>query len=250
MSYKILSLVLVILLAVVLGGCKKKVSNTTQQQSQPTSQSQVEGFTFNTPKKAAHWESNTPSHAAVLAGVPVNVVIDFNFDLASNSQINISKGGADVAAGVTVIDDNKLAMRRSIKAGNGDGLYKVSYNACWPDGSCHDGTFEFAVSSSKGTSYIDMTSKDSVVIDLKDILFKPMDVKIKTGTRVTWTNSDNIEHFVNTDSHPAHTYFKDQNSSALATGESYSLTYDTPGIYPYHCSAHASGMVGNILVVA
>lgn len=240
---------LIIVLSTVLVGCKKTANTNVQQQNQQTSQAQVEGFTFNNPKKAAHWESNTPVHSAVLAGPPINIVIDFNFDLSPSSQINITKNGVDVADKKTVFDDNMLTMRRTIKPGSGDGLYAVTYKACWPDGSCHDGSFEFAVSAAKGENYIDMTNESTVTINLKDILFKPMDVKIKAGTKVTWVNNDSVEHFVNTDSHPVHTYFKLQNSKSLSEGDTYSQTFETPGIYPYHCSAHADSMVGNILVI-
>src|SRR3989344_2367751 len=46
---------------------------------------------FQSPRKSAHYESNTPAHGAVLAAPPVNVVIDFNFDLAKPSTISITK---------------------------------------------------------------------------------------------------------------------------------------------------------------
>ena len=44
--------------------------------------------------------------------MPINVVIDFNFDLAAPSEIKILTGGKDYSEGETVIDENKLAMRR------------------------------------------------------------------------------------------------------------------------------------------
>lgn len=76
-----------------------------------------------------------------------------------------------------------------------------------------------------------------------------MEIKIGNGTKVTWVNDDVVEHFVNTETHPAHTYFSNQNSRGLAKGRSYSNTFDQVGIYPYHCSAHATQMQGTILVI-
>ncbi|OGH03188.1 MAG: hypothetical protein A2798_00665 [Candidatus Levybacteria bacterium RIFCSPHIGHO2_01_FULL_37_17] len=93
-----------------------------------------------------------------------------------------------------------------------------------------------------------MTGQKEVTIKLSNIMFDPKDIKISKGTKVTWVNDESIEHYVNTDSHPAHTYYLEQNSKALGKGDSYSLTFDTAGIYPYHCSAHADTMIGSILV--
>ena len=200
------------------------------------------------PKKSAHFESNTPAHGMVLAAVPINVVIDFNFDLAKPSSIKIEMDGKDLGVGETVIDSNKLSMRRDIDPNAPDGVYTVVYNACWPDGSCHDGNFQFAIDRSLGAGFADMTNKKETEIKLSQIMFDPQNIKISKGTKVTWINDDGVGHFVNTDSHPAHTYYKDQNSKALKKGESYSIVFEMSGIYPYHCSAHADTMIGNILV--
>jgi plastocyanin/methionine-rich copper-binding protein CopC len=207
-----------------------------------------EQFTFSTPKKSAHYESNTPEHGSVLAAPPINIVLDFNFDLAKPSSITISKDGAEFGVGETTIDSNKLSMRRDSNLEAPDGLYKVTYDACWPDGSCHDGYFEFAIDRSLATTYIDMTGRQEVTINMSEVMFKPQDIKISAGTKVTWINDESVEHYINTETHPAHTYFPLQNSRALKKGETFSTTFSSPGIYPYHCSAHADVMTGNILV--
>ncbi len=61
-------------------------------------------------------------------------------------------------------------------------------------------------------------------------------------------NDEGAEHYVNTDSHPAHTYYPAQNSNALKQGDQFVAPFTQPGIYPYHCSAHAGVMTGTILV--
>ena len=205
-------------------------------------------FSFANPKKSAHYESNTPAHGAVLAGVPINVVIDFNFDLAKLSAIQILKDDVDYGVSDTVIDANKLSMRRNMMVDAPDGLYTANYNACWPDGSCHDGYFQFAIDRSKFQNYDDMTGKKDVVIKLSQIKFVPQNIKVSKGTKVIWINDDSVEHYVNTDSHPAHTYYPQQNSKVLKKRESFSLTFDKVGLYPYHCSAHAVSMVASLLV--
>lgn len=204
--------------------------------------------TFGQSKKAAHFESSTPAHEDILAAVLVNVVIDFNFDLAVPSEISIKKAGKEYGQGETKIDKNKLTMRRAMDAVAPDGVYDVTYKACWPDKSCHDGAFSFAIDRSRASQHTNMTNQKEVTIRMTDILFKPMNIRLSKGTKVTWVNDDSVAHYVNTDAHPAHTYYTAQNSQTLEKGDTYAVTFNTPGVYPYHCSAHASTMVGSIVV--
>ena len=205
--------------------------------------------TFARPKKSAHYESNTPAHESILAAPPINIVIDFNFDLTSNSSISIvDTNDIEYGSGDTSVDRNKLALRRSMSHDSPDGVYTVNYNACWPDASCHDGSFQFAINRSLGEDYLDLRNRSAVEIKLSDIAFKPARVKVSAGTRITWLNDEEVTHYVNTDAHPSHTYYPAQNSNALAKGEEFSLVFDKAGIYPYHCSAHASDMIGSIIV--
>lgn len=203
---------------------------------------------FGNPKKPPHYESNTPAHGAILPAPPVNVVIDVNFDLAAPSAIRIEKDGKDYGSGPTIIDKNALAMRRAMDQGAPDGLYRVTYDACWPDRSCHEGRFEFALDRAKAPGYLDLRGQTEATVRLSEVQFSPMRVRVSRGTKVIWVNDEEIEHYVNTDSHPAHTYFPAQNSRLLKKGDTYSVTFESPGTYPYHCSAHAEAMTGEILV--
>lgn len=84
---------------------------------------------------------------------------------------------------------------------------------------------------------------------MKDIAFQQARVIISPGTKVTWVNDESIGHFVNTETHPEHTYFVSQNSREVSQGESFTTTFDIPGQYNYHCSAHVpEGMLGSIVV--
>jgi methionine-R-sulfoxide reductase len=241
-KYFLILLPAILIIAAFIGGCAQ-----TEPETSPSSVPAPSQPEFDTPKKSPHWESNTPEHSAILAAVPVNVVIDFNFDLGPGSDISIMSNGKEYAIGETVIDENKLAMRRNVDPEAPDGLYKLAYKACWPDGSCHDGYFEFAIDRSKASEYKDLSGHEEVTVTMKGIAFVPQYILISKGTRVTWTNEDSVTHYVNADSHPSHTYYPEMNSKALNKGDSYSLILDTPGIYPYHCSAHTS-MKGSIIV--
>lgn len=219
------------------------------EQEQSNTDSSSTRVQFNNAKKSAHYETNTPAHGSTLAAPPVNIVIDFNFDLAAPSSISVMKGGIEYGQGDTIIDRNKLSMRRSFTSDAPDGKYIVAYKACWPDRSCHDGSFEFVIDRTQISSYENMQNKKEVAIRMSEIMFAPKNIVISPGTHVTWVNDEELEHYVNTDSHPAHTYYPAQNSRSLAKGARHSLTFDKPGAYPYHCSAHADNMVGNIVVL-
>lgn len=213
-----------------------------------TSDGAADNFSFKNPKKSAHYESNTPTHGAVLAGPPVNVVIDFNFDLAPPSTISIKMGGKEYGVGDIVIDESKLAMRKNFDTDAPDGLYDVTYDACWPDGSCHDGKFQFAVDRSLVGEFTDLRGKSEVMVRMENVAFDPKNIIVSPGTKVTWIQGDSVEHFVNTDSHPAHSYYPPQNSRGLGLGDTFPLIFEKAGIYPYHCSAHAGTMTATILV--
>lgn len=250
-------LLLLVVVVVVLGGgvlllrpspTPPAVSELTSSETPTVTDVGKKVINFFNPKKSAHYESNTPAHGVVLAGVPVNVVIDFNFDLAKGSTISVKQGGKEYGVGETKIDPNKLVLRRNIDPSAPDGVFDVFYKACWPDGSCHDGSFQFAIDRSRVGDYIDMRGQNEVTVLLTNISFSPVNTRVSVGTTVKWDNEDGVEHYINTDSHPAHTYYLTQNSKALGRGGTYETTFTTPGIYLYHCSTHADSMIGSILV--
>lgn len=81
-------------------------------------------------------------------------------------------------------------------------------------------------------------------IEIKDLAFQPRSVTIKKGTTVTWTNRDTVEHDVAPDDGDSEAF---KGSELLAKDESYSFTFNTPGIYTYHCSPHPH-MTGTVTV--
>jgi methionine-rich copper-binding protein CopC len=110
-----------------------------------TSDSQNGEFIFSTPKKTAHYVSNTPEHGAILTSVPKEVQITFNFDLGVNSNIAVTREGKDYSSGNTIVSGDRLTLSKTLQSDMPNGQYTVSYTACWPDGSCYDGNFQFAV---------------------------------------------------------------------------------------------------------
>jgi len=83
-------------------------------------------------------------------------------------------------------------------------------------------------------------TSDSAKIVVKDFMFNPTPLTVKTGSTVTWTNMDDEPHTVVSDTG----VFK---SGGMDTNESYSHKFDKPGTYHFTCSIHPR-MVGTIVV--
>jgi len=79
-----------------------------------------------------------------------------------------------------------------------------------------------------------------VVID--NFTFSPATLTVAAGTRVVWTNHDDIPHTVVSAVSPP--LFK---SKALDTDDTFSNVFDKPGSYGYFCGLHPH-MQGTIVV--
>jgi plastocyanin len=77
-------------------------------------------------------------------------------------------------------------------------------------------------------------------VKIDNFSFSPTALKVKVGTQITWTNSDDIPHTVVSDGQA----FK---SKVLATGEKFTFTAGKPGTYSYSCSIHPN-MTGKVVV--
>ena len=74
---------------------------------------------------------------------------------------------------------------------------------------------------------------------VKSYRFDPKVIEIKAGDTVTWTNEDNFTHTVEVDGREDH---------KVEQGESFSITFDTPGTYRYVCTLHSKDMDGEVIV--
>lgn len=75
-------------------------------------------------------------------------------------------------------------------------------------------------------------------INIANFSFSPKELKIVTGTKVTWTNNDSAPHQI-----ISNTF----NSEILSNGQSFSFVFNNKGSYDYHCAIHPS-MTGKIIV--
>jgi plastocyanin len=90
-------------------------------------------------------------------------------------------------------------------------------------------------------------SADGVMADaaIRVFQFQPGALEVRAGTRVTWTNQDDITHTV-TSGLPGSPdgWFDVQ---LAGKGTSGSATFADPGVYPYFCARHPS-MRGEVVV--
>lgn len=76
----------------------------------------------------------------------------------------------------------------------------------------------------------------AAAIDLRGFGFHPDTLTVSAGTRVTFTNQDDIEHTVTAGvpDHPDGRF-----TAALQTkGAVFAVTLTKPGVYPYFCERH------------
>ena len=97
----------------------------------------------------------------------------------------------------------------------------------------------FAIASERKET--DTTSGGQNRIEIKDFAFYPQTITVKSGERITWVNRDEEPHTVVS----VGQQFK--KSSALDTGQEFTITAGAPGTYTYFCSVHPK-MTGTIIV--
>ena len=79
-------------------------------------------------------------------------------------------------------------------------------------------------------------AEEGSVVSIRLFSFQPAKIEVKQGTRVSWTNQDDIRHTV-TSGMPDK---KDGKFDAplAGKGESFSFTFKEPGTYTYFCDRH------------
>lgn len=93
----------------------------------------------------------------------------------------------------------------------------------------------------------DMTSKTDVDVSMRDMSFSPANIKIKKGTKVTWTNNDTVGHNVVATT-PSSSGGLPTSHPLFGKGETFSHTFNTVGTFPYTCTPHPF-MKGTVEVV-
>ena len=92
---------------------------------------------------------------------------------------------------------------------------------------------------------IRMTGEASAVntVSMGDNFFEPLAMTVPVGTTVQWRNDGALPHTITSDVGAARTF----DSGIIRTGGTYSLTFDAPGSFAYHCDVHPE-MTGAVVV--
>lgn len=203
------------------------------------------------PMDAEHFVDSYPNHAQTLTQSPARVFVNFDFSLDERSRIAVERDGVRLDTGVVEFDARKIYMSAALPPNAGDGLYRVKYRACVAGAECSDGEFGFQVRAAEEQAFVDLTAQREVTVRLKNVKYMPANFIIRPGTRVIWVNDDPVPHFVNSDPHPSHNAFPQLNSLDIPLHGAFEFTFDTPGEYTFHCSAHVpQNMFGRIIVRA
>lgn len=81
---------------------------------------------------------------------------------------------------------------------------------------------------------------ETTAATLVDFAFDPVELVVPAGTTVVWTNNGPTIHTVAAAD-------LSWSSPILQAGDSYSQSFDTPGVYPVICTLHPE-MVGQVIV--
>lgn len=70
-------------------------------------------------------------------------------------------------------------------------------------------------------------------IQIANFSFAPIEIRIKAGTKVVWTNDDSVPHTVTSDNGKFDSGLFDQRKK-------FEFTFAEKGTFPYHCAVHPS----------
>jgi plastocyanin len=85
-------------------------------------------------------------------------------------------------------------------------------------------------------------SVPDAAVTIDNFTFTPAQITVAPGTRVVWTNRDDIPHTVVDAANP-----RAIKSPPLDTDDSYARVFDKAGTYTYFCSLHPH-MTGSVIV--
>jgi hypothetical protein len=123
------------------------IINMSPSDSQESSANDVTNKPYSS-TPSPHFVSSLPEDGQKLHEVPDAISISFDFDLAPESTIEVSRDGTPVTTGPVEIASDLRSMSAAIESG-GAGTWVVSYKPCWPHYNCHSGNFVFIVESTQ-----------------------------------------------------------------------------------------------------
>ena len=136
------------------------------------------------------------------------------------------------------MNTNSMRLRRVLVAAAGSLTVAVIITACSSGsktaggGSAStSGSMSASMSSGLSMSPGGAPASGSMMIDVKNFSFAPMDITVAVGTKVTWKFDDSAAHTVKAEDGSFA-------SPALHNGQTYDFTFTKAGTYKYICSIH------------
>jgi plastocyanin len=105
----------------------------------------------------------------------------------------------------------------------------VALSAC--GSSSH--TYSTAVPASAAAASSAPAASGHVEVAIKNYAFKPVDLSVKAGTKVTFSNDDQTAHTATTNTGGVF------DTGTIQPGKSATVTLSKPGTYTYYCQFHA-----------
>lgn len=106
--------------------------------------------------------------------------------------------------------------------------------------TAQDNTPSDSQSSTQEGEEKDFTTQKEVNLEIADYKFTPATIRIKKGTKVTWTNKDIAQHNVAAEDDSFRTELVGKNGSV-------EVTFDEAGTFSYICEPHPY-MKGTVIV--
>jgi plastocyanin len=101
------------------------------------------------------------------------------------------------------------------------------------------------VTAPSGASHQPDVQPSNASVEIRTFQFAPDTIRVKAGTRIRWTNQDDIEHTVTAGiPEKRDTRF---DGTLKAKGANYETTFDRPGTFTYFCDRHQF-MRGTVVV--
>jgi plastocyanin len=79
---------------------------------------------------------------------------------------------------------------------------------------------------------------------MRNVTLSPVAIRVKAGSKITWTNFDSLQHNVTSVGGPQRL-----SSGNFGEGGSYKVQLTRPGVIHYLCTNHPATMNGTIEVV-
>ena len=203
--------------ALELDGCKQGDTLILREIHFDTDSARIKEMSFAFLDKVASELKENPTIKVAVQGHPDSIgAADYNMDLSQNRAQSVRY--YLVSAGV---NPNQLVAQ-------GFGLTEPLADNATSQGRASNRRVELKL---VGTLVLSEPKPTNVYISTFHA--KPMELVVPVGTQVTWTNYDEISHDITFDGVPGTRIW-----TKGWKGDTYSLQFDNPGTYSYHCDVH------------